>query len=217
MDQLITQKIESFFIEYPKQKYKKGKLLILADNNPKSIYFLKKGIVKSYHISKNGQEVTLNMFKPNTFFPMSYALNNTPNRHYFETMTECIIYKAPKEDVLKFIKQEPDILLDLLKRVYIGIEGLCMHIEYLSAGTASEKLIATILILGKRFGKEENGETTIQLKMNEKELGEYAGINRETVSRELRKLKEKKIVFFTRGIITIPDLKRLEKIYQYNH
>ena len=196
------------------QQFKKGEILIRADEDPHGIYFLIEGDVRSYYISKKGDEITLNMFKPNTFFPMSWVISDIHNQYYFEAMTICIVYKAPKEDVLAFIKMEHDVVFDLLRRVYIGIEGLWTHIEYLSAGNALEKLIVTLLILGKRFGKEVTDGTIIPIKMTEKQLGEYSGIYRETVSREIQKLKEKGLIRFNKGTITIPDLKELEEALQ---
>ncbi len=210
MDIQVNEKVTNFFTKYKKQQFKKGEILIRADEDPQGIFYLADGIVRSYYISKKGDEITLNMFKPHTFFPMSWVVSDIHNQRYFEAMTACITYKVPKEKVLAFIKKEPDVVLDLLRRVYIGIEGLWMHIEYLSSGNALEKLISTLLILGKRFGREEGGRTTIQLKLTEKELGEYSGMYRETVSREMQLLKEKGLVVFSKGTITIPDLKKLE-------
>lgn len=210
MNQEIQKKLTAFFIMHKKQTFRKGGILIRADEDPLGIYFIQEGIVRQYYISKNGEEITLNMFKSFAFFPMSWSISDIHNNYYYEAMTDCVVYKAPKETTLAFMKKEPDVLLDLLRRIYIGIEGLWMHIEYLSGGSAFNKLIATLLILGKRFGKKEKEGVVIQIKLSEKDLSEYAGMYRETVSRELQKLREQGLVLFYKGSITIPDLNKLE-------
>jgi len=207
---LIANIVESFFFQYKKQVLKKGEILIRADDDPTGIFYLQEGVVKQYYISKKGDAITLNIFKTHSFFPMSWALSGVHNHYYFEAMADCIIHKAPKDAVFEFLKREPDVVFDLFRRVYIGIEGLWLHVEYLSAGNALTKLTATILTLGKRFGQEEKNGIVLQMKISEKELGEYAGMYRETVSREFQVLKKKGLVSYTKGVITIPDMKKLE-------
>lgn len=83
MEEALVKKIDAFFTQFKYQKYKKGEILIRADDDPTGIFYLKKGTVKEYAISKKGDEVVVNIFKPASFFPMSWAINNTYNRYYF--------------------------------------------------------------------------------------------------------------------------------------
>ena len=68
-----------------------------------------------------------------------------------------------------------------------------------------------MVILAKRFGVQEKNSTVVQLKMNEKDIANYAGITRETASRELQKLKKGNLVSFEKGTITIHTLSSLEE------
>jgi CRP-like cAMP-binding protein len=203
-------KVKQFFKQYKQQQYKRGETLIRADDDPSGIFYLEEGFIKQYYIARTGNEMLLNMFKPETYFPMSWAVSDIHNSYYFEAMTDCTVYKAPKPQVIEFIKQNPDVMFDLLRRVYIGIEGILLQREYLSSGSAYSKLVATLLILAKRFGKAENEKVVLQLKLTEKEVGEYAGIYRETVSREFQNFKEKGLLLYDKGTIIIPDIKKLE-------
>ncbi len=208
----IADKLEKFFSLYPLQSFQKGDILIHAGESPAGIFYIKSGIVRNYWISLEGNEVTLNMYKPQTFLPMSWAIANVKNAHYYDAMTEVCIHLAPKIDVLQFIRNEPDIMYDLLRRIYIGMEGLWMHLESISSGTAATKLMSSLVILAKRFGKKEGEGIRIELKMSEHDLANYAGMSRETASRELHKLKNEKIVNFEKGIIHILDIEKLEQL-----
>ncbi len=150
------------------------------------------------------------MFKEGAFFPMSWAISNIHNVYYFEAMTTCIAYKSSKEQVVTFVKEEPDILFDLLTRVYSGIEGLWTHITHLSVGNARTKLLFAIIILSKRFGTKEKDGRELSFKFTEKDLAEYAGLYRETVSRELQFLKKDGLVIHNHSTFTIPNLQKLE-------
>jgi CRP/FNR family transcriptional regulator len=207
MDDVIVKKIDEFFATYKKQHYKKGDLLIRAEDIPTGVFYLKSGFVKQYVISKKGDELVLNIYKPVSFFPMSWAINTTPNKFFFEAVDEVEVYKAPSSDVVSFIKNNPDVLFNLLSRVYRGTDGMLTRMSYLMSGDAYGRLLAELLIYAKRFG---TGNKEIEVTVSEKELAAQAGMTRETVSREMKILKEKGILLFSRNTLVIPDLKKLE-------
>lgn len=212
MNQNVTEIVQNFFSQYPSHKFKKGDILIPAETEPKGIFYIESGIVRSYWISKDGSEITLNMYKSHTFLPMSWAISGVKNTNFYEAITPVTTRLAPKNAVLDFLQKEPTVVYDLLQRIYIGMEGLWMHIESIASGNAYIKLIASILILAKRFGKQEKGNLVIQLHMNEQDIANYSGITRETASRELQKLKKDNLVAFEKGVIIIKDLQRMESL-----
>ena len=210
MEETIIQKLTSFFSQYKKHTYKKGEVLIQARAQPSGVFYIEDGIVRRYWITENGEEITLNLYKPHSFLPMSWAIGNVSNSHFYEAMIPVTARLAPKEDVLAFLKREPDVVYDLLRRVYIGMEGLWMHLESLTAGHASGKLIASLIILAKRFGKAGEKDVVVNLKMSEQDIANYAGMSRETTSRELQKLKKDNLLSFEKGILSIHNLEALE-------
>ena len=202
MNKKIAEKINKFFVQFKHQFYKKGEILIRADDNPSGIFYLKEGIVKEYAISRKGDELVVNVFRPISFFPMSWAINNTPNQYFFEAMTDLDLFKAPKEEAIEFIKTNPDVLYDLMSRVYKGVDGILARMTYLMAGNAYAKLITELIIYAKRFGTTN--------RISEKDLAASSGITRETVSREMKILKDKGFITFNKNILVIKDLKMLE-------
>jgi CRP-like cAMP-binding protein len=205
----ISLKIETFFKQFKHQIYKKGEILIRADNEPSGIFYLERGKVREYAISQKGDELVINMFKPNAFFPMSWAFNNAENKYFFEAVTDLEVWRAPKDAVLTFIKTNPDVLYDLMQRVYLGTDGLLKRMTYLMAGNAHARLITELIIQAQRFGKKENSH--IELKISEKDLGTQSGMTRETVSREMKVLKDKELVFLEKNILKIFSLTKLEE------
>lgn len=204
----VSDKIDAFFTKYKHQMYKKGEILVRADDDPPGIFYLKEGVVKEYAISKKGEELVVNIFKPPSFFPMSWAINGSPNTFYFEAVTPANIRRAPKENVVTFLKRNPDVLFDLLARVYRGTDGMLARLLYLMSGGSKGKLITELLIHAKRFGEVKKSGVVIAI--SQKDLASQIGVSRETVNRELKILKEKGIVRFNRGILTITNLDKLE-------
>jgi len=202
MDKDVAYKIENFFEKFKSQTFKKGEILIRADEDPSGIFYLKSGYVKQYSISPKGEELIVNIYRTPAFFPMSWAINDTHNAYYFQATTGVEVSKASKGEVLKFIKKEQDVLYDLLSRIFNGLDGLLVRMTYLMAGNAYLRLVAELIIQTKRFGHE--------LKVSEKDLAAETGMSRETVSREMKILKNKGLVVFNKSLLKIVNLEKLE-------
>lgn len=209
MDEAIQKKVEAFFSQYYHQTYKKGEILVRVDENPRGVFYLKEGYVKQYAISKKGEEVVVNIFKPIAFFPMSWAINNTPNLYFYEAITNLSIWRAPRDKVITFIKLNPDVLYGLMSRVYRGIDGVFMRMVHLMSGSGYSRLLLELMIQSKRFGKPK--ENAIEITVSEKELAAQSGMTSETISRAMKILKDKHLVTYRKSILRIPDVKKLEK------
>lgn len=211
MDIDVSKKLDKFFQQYKSKKYKRHEILIRAADEPAGLFYLKEGIVRQYAITVSGEELTINVFKPISMFPMTWIVNDSISSHYFEAMTPITVWIAPKNEVLEFIKKEPDILLDLIKRIYKGLDGYFMRMEHLMLGNAQARLIAELLIYARRFGEQQENFTKVNFKLTEKDLAAQSGIARETVSREIQKLKKKRLINFQNNTLFINDLHKLEE------
>lgn len=205
----VEASLDTFFSQFRLYKYKKGEILVRAGDDPSGIFYLTKGRIKEYSISQNGDEYVVNIFKPKSFFPMSWAINGTKNEYFFETMEDVEAVKTPKEKVVEFIKGNPEVLYDLLSRVYKGVDGILQRMTFFMSGSAYTRLITELIIDAKRFGRKEN--ITYILNSTEKDIASQAGMSRETVSREMKLLKDKGLLTFSRNEIIIPNIQRLEE------
>lgn len=205
----VPSKLDNFFSKYRLRKYEKGQILILNGDETDYIYHLVSGKVKVYDVTYRGEEMILNIFKPPAFFPMSLAVNKVANPYIYEAETDIEVHQVPANDALEFLKANPDVVLDLLARVYRGVDGLLGRIAALMSGTARSRLIYELVLEAKRFGKTlANG--SCRLNINEKDIGSRAGLSRETVSREIRKLKDEKAVSISPRGIVIQNVDSLE-------
>ncbi len=208
---IVREKITNFLKDFKEQKYNKKEIIIKPDDEPEVVYCILEGAVRMYAVSANGEELVINTFKPFAYFPMGWVLNDIVPRHYYEAMDPVVLKKVSKTAFLEFIQANPDVLMELTKRIYYGLEGYFTRMEYLMSGNASARLITELLILGKRFGVTGNNETVVSLKLTEKDLAALTGITRETVSRELNKLKIKGLVSLNKNILTVSDMGLLER------
>ncbi len=210
MGSTVAQKVDKEFSKYPKRSYPKGQILVFADENPEHIFYITKGRVRKYDVSYRGDEVVVNVFKPPSFFPMSWAINRTPNKYFYKTENDTELHVVPVDDALKFIKDNPDIALDLLSRIYRGMEGLLGRVVHLMSGSARSRLLYELIIECRRTGvKNKDGSYTLDL--SEVDLAARSGLSRETISREMHKLTVGKLAGMAGKNIRVSSLEALEK------
>lgn len=206
----VKAKIEQLFSQFSMREYKKGELILQPDESH-GAFFLKEGHVREYGISPQGVEVGLHIFVPGSYFPMMWVIADIPNRYYYEALTDVQLYNTPKDKVLVLLKENPDILFDLTKRAFMGLDKLTSRIEYLSYAKASEKVASILLYLARHFGEEKEKKVYIKYKFTHREIGALAGITRETTSREWEKLEDKKLITYKNQYIVINDLEKLKE------
>src|ERR1035437_7295839 len=112
-----TKEFENFYKQFTVRNYKKGEMIIRADDDPQGIFCLTKGYVRQYTMSKAGLELTLHILKPISYFPMVRAINGTPNVYYFEALTPVEVGRAPRDEVVNIIKDKPTLLFALMSEL----------------------------------------------------------------------------------------------------
>lgn len=202
-------KITDFFSKYPIRTFDKRQLLVRAEESLPGVFFIVEGRVSQYDITSSGNEVVVNVFKPGAFFPMSWAINNTSNPYFFEASTPVTVHIAPATETVQFLKDNPDVMFDLLSRVYRGVDGVLRRMAHLMGGDAKSRLLFELLNAAYRFGEPQaNGSILITLREND--LARHSGLARETVNRCIQDLKTAGLVIVTREGITIKNLQQLE-------
>lgn len=205
------EKLSDFFAKYKLLSYKKGEVIIREDDEPSGVYFLKSGFVRLGSIFASGEELTLNIFKPGSFFPMMWAIGEVKNSYFCQAMSEVKVYKAPRVDVIKFIKENPDVLYDLTKRVLVGLDGMITNVQYLLFGNSYNRIAAAILLLAKRFGEKINGQVIINLNLIHQDIAHLAGVSRETASIAIKQLENKKIISHLKKKFIVGDMDKLTR------
>lgn len=189
MNHIIHSKIENFFKQYDVMTYAKGEIITLANQEPTSVSYLLSGLVEQYDITAEGNRITVNMYKTPAFFPMSWAINKTPNAYFFGAVTEVRVRQADPAATVLFLRANPDVLFDLLSRVYLGSDILLRRLALAASGIAVNRLLYELLVEAYRFSVAKTGDTTL-ITIRQNTLAARSGLARETVSRELHKLEK---------------------------
>ncbi len=190
MDKQPFEGLDRFFQKYQLLTFKRKDILFHSHDKPSGVYYLKTGFVRNYAISLTGEEFTQIIFKERDFFPLSWAMNNTKNVHTYEAMTDVEVWKAPRLDFQQYVRNHPDTLFELTKRIIVRLKGIQQRIEELAFGNANHKVASILLICADRFGVKTSKGIEIQVPLTHRDIATLVGLTRETVSIEMNKLKK---------------------------
>lgn len=210
MEQNASEKLKAFFSQFKKLYYKKGETIMRAYDEPRGVFYLKKGYAKLYSLSKNAQELTFIIYRPEDFFPMIWPINNTPVTYYTEALTSVELYQAPRDEFIKFIKNNNDVLFEITKRVLTRFSGVLTRMEYAMFGNARNKVAAIILICVDRFGVKEGKNIFIQVPLTHQDIAELLGLARETISVEMKKLQTEGLIDYEGKHLIVKNLPKLQ-------
>lgn len=205
-----TKAFEIFYKQFSIRNYKKGEMLIRADDDPQGIFCLTKGYVRQYSISKTGFELTLHILKPISYFPMVWAINGTPNVYYFEALTPVEVGRAPRDQVVNFIKDKPTIIFELMSELLEDYAESLTRVEHLVFSDAYRRVISVLLYIAKHFGEKSDNGIIIGHYFTQQDIATLVGVARETASIEMIKLEKKGLVKHVGHSILIESMKKLE-------
>lgn len=210
----VQQTIIDFFETYPVRQFSKSHIFIQPHEPLHHIYYLESGLINQYDIASNGNEIIVNVFKPGSFLPMSAIINKSSNRYFFEAATMVTVRIAPAANGLEFLQDNPQVVFDLLRRVYRGTDGLLQRMTHLMGGNAKSRLLFELVTCAQRFSHPAPQNKRL-LELTENDLAKLSGLSRETVSRTIQQLKKDGLVEKNPGGIVIADLQKMQEMIDY--
>lgn len=202
--------LTAFFEQYTKLRFKKCDIIIRADRAPQGVFFLTRGYVRQYTIGCTGATLMIHIFKPHSFFPMTWAINNTPNTYYYEALTAAEVWRAPRDVTLAFLRANPDVVYQLVSRLLFGVTGLVKRMEYLIMHDAYARTICLLIYLARNLGIQEGTGVALSVPVTHREISAWIGTTRETASIHVETLKERGIITYRKRQLIIPCMGMLE-------
>ena len=181
-----------------------------ADDVPTGVYYIHKGYARYYCLSETGQELSLIIFKPGDILPLIWAITDSSDLQYCEAMTDIEVSRVPKEEFLKFLKENPDLLYEVFRKMLVRFEGLLERMEYMIFGNAHQKVASILVICAERFGAKIDGEITIKVPLTHKDVANLIGLTRETTSLEIEKLEKLGIISRKGGFLSVKNIEKLK-------
>jgi CRP/FNR family transcriptional regulator, cyclic AMP receptor protein len=174
--------------------YKKNNVILLEEDFGDTLFVINTGSVKITRINEDGKEVILSILRDGEFFGEMSILDGESRSANVIAMedSEVLILKRP--DFLDLLERYPKIAIHLLEELAQRIRRSDRHIESLSLSDAEHRVGNALLRLAEDLGVHKKGVVTIDDLPLQQDIANMAGTSRETVSRMLKMLENKKLI-----------------------
>lgn len=172
-----------------RRNYRKGELIFSEGDPAEGLFVVESGRVKIFKLSPEGKEHVLHIFGPGKMFAEAAMFSGKTYPAFAEALVGSKVVFIPKGDFLELIKESPALSLKMLATLSLRLRIFTDIIEDLSLKEVSARMAKYLLDLSVK-----SGDNTFQLDTKKSDLALRLGTTGETLSRTLRKFKDKGIV-----------------------
>jgi CRP/FNR family transcriptional regulator, cyclic AMP receptor protein len=201
-------KIKNFFI---KKHYKKDEVIFFEDEIGQELFLIEKGKVKIVKITKNGEELILNIFCHHEIFAGIVMFDNGPYPATAIAMEDSIINKIKTNNLKTLISKYPDITIKIMKIIAERIRRAQQNQRNLGLKNAKEKVASLLNYLAERYGEKKGNKIKIDIKITQEEIADMTGTTRETISRTINLFKKEGYIETSKKNIYILDIQKLKE------
>ena len=183
--------------------YEKGQMILLEESTGETFFIITSGTVKVTRLSDDGREVILALLGENDFFGEMSLLDGEGRSANIVANEDAEVMTLSRRDFLEYLETYPKIAIALLEELAVRIRKSDQQIESLSLSDSEQRIGITLIRLAEEGGTIKRGDVTVQNLPYQQDIANMAGTSRETVSRTLKLLEDKKLVKRNGSDITI--------------
>ena len=183
--------------------YEKGQMILLEESTGETFFIITSGTVKVTRLSDDGREVILALLGESDFFGEMSLLDGEGRSANIVANEDAEVMTLSRRDFLEYLETYPKIAIALLEELAVRIRKSDQQIESLSLSDSEQRIGITLIRLAEERGTIKRGDVTVQNLPYQQDIANMAGTSRETVSRTLKLLEDKKLVKRNGSDITI--------------
>ncbi len=202
-------------LKYYAKTYAAREYLFMESDGAHNLYFIKKGLVKTYKSTEAGKELVTGLFGSGHFVGQLSLLN--PGGVYLETavaMEPSEIYAIPKSDFIHLLESNREVshkFMELISGDLIDVQEQLVHMAY---WPVKQRVARTLLKLRDAGLLKEKGPEGIEIARED--LAGMVGTATETTIRALSELKADGIIRMGKARrIIIADPDRLQELSEF--
>jgi CRP-like cAMP-binding protein len=198
-----ADKLSALFLQNTNiNKYKKKQVIYSEGNHPLQLFFIKKGIVKTYKCNTDGKELITGIYGEGEYLGYVALLEDTVYKDVAVAVEYAELAVIPKDEFELLMETDWQIarkFITLLAKDITEKEQLLLGLAYNSL----RKKVAEALILLSRKYKDA-------IKISRDNLAAIAGTATESLIRTLGEFRQEKLIEISEGYITIVNEAKLK-------
>jgi CRP/FNR family transcriptional regulator len=187
-----------------------AKVLITEEQQPRSILFLLEGRVKLTMNSREGKRLMLGIAMPGEILGLAAVITGRPYELTAEAQFPCTITALPRQIFLDFLLRYPVAWQNSARLLGVEYKRGCEQLRLLGLTETASMKLARLLLLWCGEGQHTEMGASIRCSLTHEEIGEFIGVSRETITRNLADFKNHKLVVQRGSTLVVSSLRALE-------
>lgn len=190
------------------QHLKKGQVLIVHEDKAKRFYIISKGLVKLYRETLNGTQAVIDITAKNNIFGETSIFHNNTHPYSAEATENSIIISCPLPLLKTEIENNPKLAIVMLSSMAKLKHETDQELEHRTIQNASQRIGCLLLKIANQNSKKS---TSISLPYDKALIASRLGMQPETFSRALKKLKKETKIEIKGTTVTVDNISQLSQ------
>lgn len=187
--------------------YKKDDPIMFPFNSQKTVYMLKKGIVKVGNYTDNGEEnLKYVLNSGNIFGEMALADGNAND--FAVAAEECIVCSVNLSFIEEMMMRNKSFNVAVYKLIGLRLRKIERKLSSIMFKDSSTRILEFMQELARDFGRDQNGQLVVKNFLTHKDIAKLTFTSRQTVSSVLNKLKRSGALDYDDRYIRVLDLEK---------
>ena len=192
-------------------KIAKGSILFKEGDEGEHLYVIIDGKLKLGTSSGDGRENLLSILGPGEMFGELSLFDPGPRTSTATAVTDAKLLSLSHEKVIPWLKQNPEVSLQLLTRLSQRLRRTNEAVGDLVFSDVPGRVAKALIDLGDRFGKSTSEGLLVNHDLTQEELAQLVGASRETVNKALADFAGRGWLKLDGRSVLITDVDRLSK------
>jgi CRP/FNR family transcriptional regulator len=185
-------------------------IFIKPGDIPSHCYIVKKGGVIGFEYASNGDERVYNIMLSGSFLLEMNLILKEPSPVYFKTIKPSELICIDRNTLLSQMGGDFDFSLSIIKSISYKYLAAMEQIREMNNG-ANWRFCRLLLLFAGRYGVPHEGKIMIKEKISQQIVSDLLGVNRITVNRIIKTLKNEGLLSQINGYYCISDEKKLRQ------
>ncbi len=181
-----------------------GQLLYSPERPNELLFIVKRGRVRLFQTNADGRTLTTAILAVGDVFGEMHALGQRLERTFAETLEPCVVCVMSRSDVERLLLGDPRVALRITEQLGARV----IELERRLGDTVLKPIPQRIAALVARLALA-SGPT---VRLTHEQLADLVGTTRETVTKVLGALADRRLVALKRGRIIVPNAEALRAL-----
>jgi CRP/FNR family transcriptional regulator len=203
-----TNLLRKLFISDKRRRiYPKGTIIVTQGSKLDEAFFVEKGIIRVCDFDRQGSQHVAAILTKNNIFPFSWLISDLAHDkalYYYQAATEVTCYTVDTASARHLINSNAELSSLFLAMLTKSYFNSISRIQNLQKTNVEEKVDFIIYYLAVLLGKNTSEKIyELDASFTHQEVADLAGLTRESVSRQLKKNKYRRVIIKYDNVLRI--------------